>query len=204
MKAMKKDILAEEFSLWTKNLPAPKDRISIFEHIRDIPYAIIPELRDPQVGPAGLLELKQGSCQPKHFLLAIFFQKLNIPTKYVTYPFYWFKLNVKYPLAVKKILSQLPSAYHLACKVYLDGRWVLLDATYDPALKKAGFPVNLAWDGTSDTLNAVLPEEEIIHENLQERVDYERQKRSLYTEKEKIIYAGFVKELNQWLQQIRG
>jgi hypothetical protein len=41
--------------------------------------------------------------------------------------------------------------------VQIGCRWVLVDATWDSPLKKAGFPVNEHWDGISDTMCAVLP-----------------------------------------------
>jgi hypothetical protein len=192
------------FDEWVKNKGPREARISVFEHIRDIPYAIIPELRDPHLGPAGILELNKGSCQPKHYLLGLFFEKLSLPVKYMTYPFRWDDQHIEYPDDLKKIVKGLPVSYHLACKSYIDKRWVLVDATWDPQLKKAGFPVNEKWDGINDTVNAVIPIEEIGHGNREERVRYEAERRGLYTDKEKAASSEFIERLNVWLEEKRG
>lgn len=196
-------ILDKKFSEWTKGLEPKEARISIFNHIRNIPYAIVPEFRDPKVGTSGILDLNKGSCQPKHFLLAAFFDKLNIPVKYVSYPFKWQDQPLKFPDNFKETLNGLPLSYHLACKAYIEYKWVSVDATYDPVLKAAGFPITEEWNGLDNTKNAVIPIEEIIHENLKERIAYESAQRSRYSDKEKSLSADFVEKLNSWLENIR-
>lgn len=201
---MGKAIILDKFSQWTKGYSEKKAIISIYNRIRDIPYAIIPELRAPDIGPAGLLELNKGSCQPKHWLLALLFKKLGIPIKYVTYPFKWSKCPIKYPEEFKKILPNLPISYHLAIKAHINNNWILVDATYDLPLAKVGFPVTKEWDGISNTINAVDPLDEIIHETPQERVSYETKQKSLYTEKEKAALSEFIEKLNLWLDNVRN
>jgi len=98
----------------------------------------------------------------------------------------------------------LPAVYHLACKAYISGRWVLVDATWDSGLKGRGFPVNEKWDGKSDTLNAARPTEEILHEKVEYRISYVADKKSSWTEEEKSRYALFTKKFNQWLEGLRG
>ena len=200
---MEEALVIKKFEHWVKGLSEKEARISIFNHIRDISYAIVPKLRDPKVGPGGMLELNKGSCQPKHFLLAILFSKLNIPIKYITYPFKWGEQPLKYTTELKTIVGNLPKAYHLACKAYIENKWILVDATYDSVLKKYGFPVNENWDGVNNTENAVITQEEVIHNSLEERVNYELSKRSLYSEEEKIRYTDFVEKFNLWLEDIR-
>lgn len=195
--------ILERFNAWTKGLASKEARISVFEHIRDIPYEIIPRFRDPKIGPGGLLELGKGSCIPKHYLLGIFFAKLGIPVKYVTYPFYWNDCPIKFPPELKKIVKDLPKSYHLNCKAHIEGKWVSIDATYDLSLEKAGFPVTRDWDGLSDTKNAVVPQEEIIHDTVEERVNFEAGQKSLYTENDKVLSDEFVIKLNHWLQDLR-
>jgi hypothetical protein len=123
--------------------------------------------------------------------------------KFVTYPFKWLDPRIKYPPEIKKIVEKLPTTYHLACKANINSRWVLIDATWDPPLEKAGFPVNAGWDGMGDTMNAVATIEEILHENLQERIAYEAARKSLYTEDEKALYEKFIPRLNAWLDEVR-
>jgi len=196
-------ILNKKFNEWTKDLEPKEKRISVFNHIRDIPYAIVPQFRDPEVGITGILDLNKGSCQPKHFLLAAFFDKLNIPIRYVSYPFKWQDQPLRFPDNFKEVLEGLPISYHLACKAYIEYKWVSIDATYDLVLKTAGFPITEEWNGLDDTKNAVTPIEEIIHESLQERVNYELTQKSRYAEKEKLLSGEFVEKLNSWLENIR-
>lgn len=201
---MSEDIISDRFTEWTNGLNPTEARISIYEHIRDIPYAIIPELRDPDTGPAGLIKLNKGSCVPKHFLLVLMLGKIGLSVKYVTYLFNWNDPAIKFPEAIKKVAQNMPITAHLACKAYIDNKWVLVDATYDPPLKDVGFTVNEKWDGTSDTKNAVTPVKEVVHESLQERLDFADKRASAHTEKEKAAYAEFTKKLNLWLEEVRG
>lgn len=193
----------KKFAEWTKGLGPGEAMVSVYKHIRDIPYAIVPELRDPVKGPPGILEKGCGSCVPKHILLASMFNRLGIPVKFVTYPFKWDDPAIKYPPDIRKMARELPTAYHLACKARIDSGWVLVDATWDPPLKGAGYPVNERWDGKGDTKNAVTPIEEVLHDSLEERISYESSRRALYTEKDKAAYEKFIPALNAWLETLR-
>lgn len=196
-------LVDEKFGHWTGTLAPKEARIAIFEHVRDIPYAIIPELRSPIVGPPGLIEQNRGSCQPKHYLIVQLFAKLNIPTRLVTYAFKWGDSEIRYPADLRNLISRLPVSYHLACKADINGNWVLVDATWDLPLRKVGFPVNEKWDGESGTINAVTPIQEIIHESAEDRVKFEKERQGRYTDAEKAVYAEFIDKLNRWLESVR-
>jgi len=197
------DIIKDKFIEWTKDKSPEQARVSIYTHVRDIPYAIIPEFRDPVLGPQGLLKTNQGSCIPKHFLLGLFFEKLKIPVKYATYLFKWDDPSIKYPLFLRKIVKSLPIGTHLACKAFIEGRWVLVDATWDSPLKKFGFPVNENWDGKSNTKNAVKPIKEIIHETLEERIEYTIGHKKSWTEEEARAFEEFPPVFNAWISSLR-
>ncbi len=198
------DIIIKKFREWTDGLGAVDSRISIFEHIRDIPYAIIAELRDPYTGPCRMLELNKGSCVPKHFLLAKAFKMLNIPIKYVSYLFKWDDPLIQYPPELRSLVKKMPLSAHLACKARIDGKLVLVDATWDLPLMKFSYPVNKSWDGFSDTRNAVTPISEVIHEILDDRIEYSSKLRSAYTKEEAAVYAEFSGKLNAWLDSARS
>jgi transglutaminase-like putative cysteine protease len=200
---MEDKFLDEKFAEWTRSLSAKSARISIYQHIRDIPYAIISGLRDPRTGPSGLIKMNMGSCVPKHFLMALMMGELGLPVKYVSYLFNWNDPAIKFPPALRKVAKNMPVTAHLAIKVNIDGKWTLVDATYDLPLKKAGFTVNESWDGVSDTKNAVVPVEEVIHESLQERLTFAGKRVGEYTDKERNAYAEFSKKLNYWLEELR-
>ncbi len=198
------DIITKKLQEWTDGLGVVESRISIFEHIRDIPYAIIAELRDHYSGPSRMLELNKGSCVPKHFLLAKAFGKLNIPIKYVSYLFKWDDPSINYPEDLRLLTKKMPLSAHLACKAKINGKLILLDATWDLSLAKFVFPVNKSWDGFSDTLNAVTPISEVIHETLEERIAYSSKLKSAYTKEEAAVYEEFASKLNLWLASARG
>ena len=193
----------EKFNHWSARLPEDKARIAVFEHIREIPYYLVPQIADPQGWAASILTANKGSCSPKHYLLGMLFNRMGLEVKYVSYPFRWDKQPINYPPDLAELAKGSPIGYHGACKAKIDGQWVLVDATWDSALSKAGFAVNLSWDGKGQTKNAVVPLEEVIHDNLRSRLDFVSRQRSLYTEKEKEIYVRFIEKFNLWLEGLR-
>jgi hypothetical protein len=90
----------------------------------------------------------------------------------------------------------MPLSHHLACRVDINGNFVLVDATLDLALQKLGLPVNHKWDGLNDTLLAVKPcgDEQLYHPSeaslMQPRMFDERA-------------LAFYDALNSWLDEIR-
>ena len=160
-------MLDEKFRQWTQGKSVAQARVSIYQRIRDIPYAVIPQLVDAE-RYVDILKLGKGSCTPKHFLLCNMYQRLGLLVLYVVYPFRWDEWDeteFDYPPRLKKLAEELPTGYHLACKVEIDGKLVLVDATLDSALKNAGLTVNQDWDGVSDTLLPMNPcgEEQLYH-----------------------------------------
>jgi hypothetical protein len=142
---------------WTESLDPRQALISVFKHIRDIPYSVAIPMRNPTTAPEQILELGKGSCSPKHYLLAEMCRMLGYEAAFATFPFLWNDPDLRYPPGLRQLATGLPVAYHLACRIMIGGRWVLVDATWDPPLKSAGFPVNENWDGVSDTKCAVKP-----------------------------------------------
>ncbi len=188
---------------WTDGKDAKAARISVFEHVRDIVYAVVPELRNFDSGPEGLLAGMRGSCTPKHFLLGRLFERMDLEIRYVTYPYSWDDADIAYPAEIRRLAAKLPTEYHLACKAKIEGNWVLIDATWDPALSEVGFPVNEQWDGRSDTKLAVKAIDEIVHESSMEREAYVREKKAVWTEQQRVETGVFIAELNHWLEAVR-
>jgi hypothetical protein len=188
----------------TKGSASSEARIRIFEYIRDIPYYLVPQMEDPYEWAASIIETHKGSCSPKHYLMGIMFSRVGIKLKYATYSFHWGNQPINYPDELKKLTADCPVGYHIACKADINGRWVLVDATWDKGLLKAGFPVNMHWDGTSETKNAVNAFEEILHGTLQERLDFVREKKKMISEKQAATYAEFIRKFNVWLEGVRN
>jgi hypothetical protein len=187
-------IVAERFRQWTAGRDALQARVAIFEKVRDIPYAIIPELNDAE-RYVEILTLGKGSCTPKHFLLCSMYQQLGLSALYAVFPFHWAEVEIPYPPELRRLAEALPLSYHLACRVEIEGRLVLVDATLDPVLEQMGLPVNKDWDGLSDTRPAIHPygEEELYHPSeaasLQAQPDGDR--------------LAFSDALNHWLEELR-
>ncbi len=160
-------IVDEKFKQWVRGKDAVAARISVFEGIREIPYAVVPELIDAE-RYTEILRLGRGSCSPKHFLLCDMFRRLGLTTLFVVYPFRWgerAELVADLPDRLLELARQMPLSHHLACRVEIGGRLVLVDATLDSALNKAEMPVNRDWDGFNDTELPMTPlgPEEIFH-----------------------------------------
>jgi hypothetical protein len=150
-------LVTRKFVEWTDGLETHQSMISIFEHIRDIPYSLTVSLSDPVSGPEEMLRIGRGYCGPKHHLLAEMYRKLNLNVVYATFPFLWNDPDLHYPPRLRELAAGVPVSHHLACRVQIGPRWVLVDATWDPPLARAGFPVNMHWDGFADTKCAVKP-----------------------------------------------
>jgi hypothetical protein len=145
------------FTEWTRGLDTRGSMISIFSHIRDIPYSFIVSGPDPKTSPEQMLVAGKGSCGPKHYLLAEMYRKLNMSVVFATIPFSWNDPDLHYPPYLRKQAARLPDSYHLACRIQMGCRWILVDATWDCPLGRAGFPVNDHWDGYSEMKCAVKP-----------------------------------------------
>ncbi len=150
-------LINNTFAEWTGGLDTRQSMISIFSHIRDIPYSFWITAHDPKKQAEQLLELGKGSCGPKHYLLAEMFRKMNLSVIYATIAFSWNDPDLHYPSELRKYAALLPIAHHLACRVQIGCRWVLVDATWDPPLARGGFPINDPWDGYSEMKWAVKP-----------------------------------------------
>jgi hypothetical protein len=226
-------LVDKKFREWTSGLGTHDSVISIFQKIRDIPYSLAMPMSDPGTAQEQILAVGKGSCGPKHYLLAEMFRRLGFEVVYATVPFLWNDPDLSYPPGLRKLATGLPVAHHLACRVLISSRWVLVDATWDPPLKRAGFPVNEHWDGRADTLCAVKPwrsavrtaisrtltnepyldgreteitslDRELDHRDTDDRARYVDKKSAMHTMEEIEQTRQFHQEFDRWLQEIRG
>jgi len=189
------DTVDRKLHEWTQGKNAKDARITVYYKIRDIPYAVIPELNSSEQY-VRILELNRGSCTPKHFLLCDMYQRIGMEVLYVVYPFRWDEFAFLYPPKLRKLAKAMPIGYHLACKVDIAGKFILVDATLDPALQKLDLTVNQEWDGIRDTLLAVKPCGE-------EQLYYPTELRSMLTRINDERSLGFFDGLNSWLERLR-
>jgi hypothetical protein len=157
-------LIETKFLEWTHGKNPKESRISIFNQIRDIPYAVIPSFNDPD-NYIEMLTSNRGSCTPKHLLLCKMYQMLNLPVLFVVYEYRWDAFERLYPEALRALARQMPPGNHLACKVEIEDKLVLVDATLDLPLAVLGLPVNRYWNGVNDTILPVMPckEETVYH-----------------------------------------
>lgn len=187
-------IIDKTFEEWTLNKPPREARIAIFEKIRDIPYAVIPELVNYNKF-IDILRINKGSCTPKHFLLCEMYHRLGLSVFFAVYPFRWDYFTLDYPPYLQKLAKLVPMNYHLACRVDIEGCLVLVDATVDTGLEGLDIPVNKFWDGISDTL---LPLEPLGEEELYDSSEAALME-SRFTDESRTFYQ----ELNVWLESVR-
>jgi hypothetical protein len=225
-------LVDQKFGEWTAGLDVTDALISVFKHIRDIPYSLAVPMTDPVTAPEQILMVGRGYCGPKHYLLAEMYRRLGYEVVYATFPFLWNDPDLLYPPTLRLLANGLPVAHHLACRAWINNCWVLVDATWDLPLKRAGFPVNETWDGKADTLCAVKPLQSAVRtafcrtatsepyrdrreqelnpcDGEQDQGDagaharYYRRKTSVRTSDEIKRIRRFNREFDEWLQVIR-
>lgn len=189
------EIFAERFAQWTDGKIPTQAILSIYENVRNIPYAVVPELNDTE-RYVEILTYGKGSCMPKHLLLGQMYERLGLLVLYAVFPFRWDQAEIDYPPHLRRLAEKLPPAYHLACRVNINEELILVDATLDPALGKLGLPVNRTWDGVSNTL---LPINPIGDEYLYHPSEAHLTQKSYPDEKA----IEFYNALNQWLEEVR-
>ena len=190
------DIVDKKFREWTEGKTPLQARISIFEKIRDIPYAIIPKLISAD-NYAEILDIGKGSCTPKHLLLAYMYEKLGITVLLAVYPFRWADVDIEFPPSLKDRVDSLSDDHHLACKAEVEGKLILIDATADLPLERLGLPVNRDWDGISDMVMPIPPsgDEQIFHPSEARHIN------NVFIDEAHLV---FFDEFNSWLEKVRA
>ena len=197
------NIIDKKFDEWTKGLSREEARVCIFEKIREIPYCVVPGMFGVKEGPEVMLQINKGFCDPKHYLLGLLYDRLNIPVRYCTYMFHWNDLDVGYPEILKDLIQRINFSYHLACQGFIEDKWIVIDASWDSSLNNAGFKVNSIWDGKSDTCLAVKSVDGFVHNTAKERNQFLKTRMLEYSLSEKLAFSRFSIKLNKWLDDVR-
>ena len=200
---MDKNIIDINFDNWTRDRTDEEKIVNIFSEVQRVPYKIIPALANYKTGPEGLLLRGKGSCEPKHFLLGLFYERLGLKVEYVTHAFHWSHLKIDYPDEIKKITLKMPEEYHLCLRVRCKEKNIIVDATWDKDLEKIGVPITKYWNLQEDTHCGVLSLRETIHQTQKERDEFVSNKRKTLTPEEKKDSTSFIIAFNKWLDEIR-
>lgn len=158
--------------------------IDLYNKVQGIPYYCLKE-RNPDL----LLKKRKGSCSEKHLFLGKEFEKLGIPVKYLLVRFDWNDLPIPKEIINKN--ESGPIGWHLALKIKPRKKWITVDATWDPKLKKAGFPATKNWDGKSNTKFTFLPKKII------------ELKKAPSKQVKRLENRKFYDALNKWLESQR-
>jgi len=167
--------------------------VEAFYRVREVPYTI------SRLSPQEMKGVGKGSCYHKHAWLADELRALGIPVKFVVYQFKWGS-TPSMPHSLKEKARKLTPGLHLFLRVLIDGKWLDVDATWNSAMKKHGFPVN-DWDGRSSTGLAVKPLGEMQEFDSLEGVDgyvYEHHK----DKPDRKEREEYFREFNEWLESL--
>lgn len=113
--------------------------VATFNRVRDMPYDTL-----AAYDAAGLRAQGRGNCVAKASLLAHELRALGVPCRIVSWEY-----TLPALVEAQRDLA-FDSDVHTAVQAHIGDRWLLVDATHDPALAKLGLTVG-HWDGRSDT-----------------------------------------------------
>ena len=128
--------------------------IKIFYFTRDaIPLAFV----DPITAASETLRIKKGSCLTKATLQVALLRAAGIPARFRVMEFKGNDPREWEGILPSFAIRRLPERWlHYFVEVYIDGRWIKADATFDQAL----IPDIMDWDGERDVYaledNAIL------------------------------------------------
>lgn len=113
--------------------------VEIYESVRNLPYDTA-----AAHDAASLREQGRGNCVAKADLFAEELSDVGVECRLISWEY-------KMPVLVD-VQQDLPfdSDVHTAVQVLLSGKWILVDATHDPALAALGLAMG-HWDGVSET-----------------------------------------------------
>ncbi|MBN9360708.1 MULTISPECIES: transglutaminase domain-containing protein [unclassified Devosia] len=170
-------------------------RVAAFELVRRIPYKLSAWTGDPE----SLFNNGRGDCRHKEAAERRLLSRMGENAFHVRILFDWADLPIP-----RDILDNLTDTrgFHDAVEVMIEGKSVIVDATWDPALAAAGFPFLPAWDGVSATapitngqLTVIRPEDLPKDTNLYEDfgIPWPVRERTL----------AFNRALNTWTEKFR-
>ena len=189
-------VIALILAAWIAHPLSPTETaICVFELVRRCPYQLGRWTGDPD----SLFSAGFGDCRHKAAAQRRLLALKGVSSRHIQVLFNWADLPIS-----AEILSILPETrgFHDTVELTLPGGPILSDATWDPALAKAGFPIMPSWDGiaaTSGVTDGVLT---TIREgdfpggvNLYDHFGLRWPERSKTLE--------FNAALNAWMQEIR-
>lgn len=128
-----------------EDMTPTETRIAIFELVRRSPYKLTAWKGDP----LSLFVLGRGDCRHKAAAAAHLLKAAGFSARQTLVTFDWADLPI--PRRILDLLTDTRS-FHDTVLTSINGAEKLFDATWDPDLRAAGFPVLDRWDGLTGTL----------------------------------------------------
>lgn len=132
------------------------DAVSLYHAVRQLPY-----LSSGDRSLEGILRLRAGSCSSKHILLDRLLASIGVESEVeLVQGDFATPLRQAHgiPAALKAASVDGIPDIHNVVRAKVNGKSVLLDATWNDLVKPFGLRVNDAWDGHGDTAVAADPE----------------------------------------------
>ena len=164
--------------------------IKIFENVQKIPYKVC-KFDENKIDE----NIQHGDCRHKSVLLKRLLEEKGFKVKKIKVIFDWKDLPL--PKDILGILKKSDTIWgHSSLLVEIRKKKILVDASWDPPLAKAVFPVTKKWNGASDTLPVSKGKTEIL--SLEE---YKKRKKYIRLDPTEI--KNFALALNNYLEKIR-
>lgn len=183
-----------DFGLLIKKMchrvPTVRQRVKLFEAIRDIPYAV-------NIGD----EHKDASCWSKSRALCAQLERYGMNARLICCRVNWESMRL--PEYIQSLVPK-KGTQHWYVEVLIPEtkKWVKVDPTWDRGLKNAGFPV-AEWDGLTSTGLALKPIQHFSPEKsarlIQQRDKMPEGALSWFDEKQGESY----RRLNAWIESQR-
>jgi hypothetical protein len=161
------------------------ERMRIFEKVRDIPYRI----------PLNLKE-KDNTCSGKSRKLFKLLSERGYKVRYRVGICSWDAFPL--PKEIKEIPHD-KKTMHSYVEIFLEGKWIILDTTWDKKLKKILF-VN-DWDGKSNTKLGFKITKLFGPKKSIRLMEHDTSKKKLEVEFKR--NRKFYKAINLWLAKVR-
>lgn len=172
--------------------------VALFHAVRRLPY-----LSTGDRSLDSVLARRAGSCSGKHILLAALLQAVGLPAR-VELVLGDFASPLKAARNIPETFRAAAEAgirdVHNVVRAEIDGRSVLLDATWHDAVKPYGFRVNDAWRGEGDTAIAVD-----VEAMLGPAADPAAAKAAIIESWPAVVQAGrreFLEQINGWVARL--
>lgn len=184
------------FEKWAAGRDAVATRVSLFEHVRDIPY-VYPASRDP----AEVLRLNAGSCSGKHYLLGELLRMQGLKVRNMICRHRFNESPLPFPDDMQAMLMKNEIVdLHDYLQVHIDDRWIEIDATWELGLREFGFPVTENWDGRQPMLLSVVVDEEFVVDGDPARTKEEML--SKLVPRQRMLRKQFLESLSGWVQEL--